>query len=92
MGSNIIQQVFVSQPPLQQATLPQTSTQAIMQSVATQQHTEMEPVITQPETMQSADAQAAPIEPKLPKNKQISKFFCDFGECKLSFESVEELR
>ena len=28
----------------------------------------------------------------LTPQKKISKFFCDFGECKLSFHSVEDLR
>ena len=44
--------------------------------------------------MQSAPVQSTMTEPPRPepRNKQIKKFFCDFGECKLSFESVEELR
>ena len=52
--------------------------------------------VSQPTNVnQSATAPQAAIPPPqtaLPPQKKISNFFCDFGECKLSFHSVEDLR
>ena len=76
--TNSIQTVFVSQPPNvnQSATAPQAA-------------------IPPPQTApaQSKSTLCRKSESRyLPPQKKISKFFCDFGECKLSFHSVEDLR
>ena len=75
--NNTVQKVFVSQQP----NLNQSAT--AMQ--ATISHPQSAPV-------QSLQTKPTPCQKRLPPGKEISKYFCDFGECKLSFDSVEELR
>ena len=79
--NNTVQKVFVSQQP----NLNQSAT--AMQATISQPQSA--PVQTE---LQSLQKKSTPCQKRLPPGKEISKYFCDFGECKLSFDSVEELR